>query len=110
MVHLAMQEADDHGIDVVWLAHVMDQQYSAPSSETLVWRKAVHADFRGGSHVDFAVGNGGHGELYGLTRLIAAAGAVPQFGGEIGSIEGVQNRCATADPLYGPHNSVGRTE
>jgi quercetin dioxygenase-like cupin family protein len=31
MVHLAMQEADEHGIDVVWLKHVTDEEYSAPS-------------------------------------------------------------------------------
>ena len=30
MVHLAMQEADEHGIDVVWLEHVTDEEYSVP--------------------------------------------------------------------------------
>jgi quercetin dioxygenase-like cupin family protein len=30
MVHLAMQEADEHGIAVVWLEHVTDAEYSAP--------------------------------------------------------------------------------
>jgi quercetin dioxygenase-like cupin family protein len=29
MVHLAMQEVDEHGVDVVWLEHVTDQEYSA---------------------------------------------------------------------------------
>ena len=28
MVHLAMQEADDQGVDVVWLEHVTDAEYS----------------------------------------------------------------------------------
>jgi quercetin dioxygenase-like cupin family protein len=28
MVHLAIQEADQHGVDVVWLEHVTDQEYS----------------------------------------------------------------------------------
>jgi quercetin dioxygenase-like cupin family protein len=28
MVHLAMQEADDHGVEVVWLEHVTDEEYS----------------------------------------------------------------------------------
>lgn len=28
-IHLAMQEADGDGIDVVWLEHVTDQEYSA---------------------------------------------------------------------------------
>jgi quercetin dioxygenase-like cupin family protein len=28
MAHLAMQEADEHGIDVVWLEHVTDEEYS----------------------------------------------------------------------------------
>jgi quercetin dioxygenase-like cupin family protein len=32
MVHLAMQEANEHGIAVVWLEHVTDQEYSAPSA------------------------------------------------------------------------------
>jgi quercetin dioxygenase-like cupin family protein len=31
MAHLAMQEADDHGIDVVWLDHVTEEEYSQPS-------------------------------------------------------------------------------
>jgi hypothetical protein len=30
MVHLAVQEADQHGIAVVWLEHVTDAEYSAP--------------------------------------------------------------------------------
>jgi quercetin dioxygenase-like cupin family protein len=30
MVHLAIQQVDDHGVDVVWLEHVTDQEYSAP--------------------------------------------------------------------------------
>jgi quercetin dioxygenase-like cupin family protein len=30
MAHLAMQEADEHGIDVVWLEHVTDEEYSQP--------------------------------------------------------------------------------
>lgn len=30
MVHLAIQEADEHGVDVVWLEHVTDEEYSAP--------------------------------------------------------------------------------
>jgi quercetin dioxygenase-like cupin family protein len=30
MVHLAMQEADEHGVDVVWLEHVTDAEYSSP--------------------------------------------------------------------------------
>lgn len=29
MVHLAMQEADDEGNDVVWFAQVTDEEYSA---------------------------------------------------------------------------------
>jgi quercetin dioxygenase-like cupin family protein len=29
MVHLAMQEADERGIDVVWLEHVTDAEYGA---------------------------------------------------------------------------------
>jgi quercetin dioxygenase-like cupin family protein len=29
MVHLAMQEADENGKDVVWLQHVTDEEYSA---------------------------------------------------------------------------------
>jgi quercetin dioxygenase-like cupin family protein len=28
MVHLAIQEADEHGVEVVWLAHVSDAEYS----------------------------------------------------------------------------------
>jgi quercetin dioxygenase-like cupin family protein len=28
MAHLAMQEADEHGIDVVWIEHVTDEEYS----------------------------------------------------------------------------------
>jgi hypothetical protein len=28
MVHLAMQEADESGVDVVWLEHVTDEEYS----------------------------------------------------------------------------------
>jgi quercetin dioxygenase-like cupin family protein len=28
MVHLAIQEADEHGVDVVWLQHVTDEEYS----------------------------------------------------------------------------------
>jgi hypothetical protein len=28
MAHLAMQEADEHGVDVVWLDHVTDEEYS----------------------------------------------------------------------------------
>lgn len=34
MVHLAMQEADDHGVDVVWLRHVTDVEYSVPPEES----------------------------------------------------------------------------
>jgi quercetin dioxygenase-like cupin family protein len=30
MAHLAIQEADDNGQDVVWLKHVTDEEYSAP--------------------------------------------------------------------------------
>jgi quercetin dioxygenase-like cupin family protein len=30
MAHLAMQEADEHGIDVVWLEHVTDEEYAQP--------------------------------------------------------------------------------
>ena len=30
MVHLAMQESDEHGVPVVWLEHVTDEEYSAP--------------------------------------------------------------------------------
>jgi len=29
MVHLAMQEADAQGVDVVWLEHVTDREYTA---------------------------------------------------------------------------------
>jgi len=29
MVHLAMQEADETGVDVVWLEHVTDEEYAA---------------------------------------------------------------------------------
>jgi quercetin dioxygenase-like cupin family protein len=29
MVHLAIQEADEHGVDVVWLEHVTEKEYSA---------------------------------------------------------------------------------
>jgi quercetin dioxygenase-like cupin family protein len=29
MAHLAMQEADDQGVDVVWLEQVTDEEYSA---------------------------------------------------------------------------------
>jgi hypothetical protein len=29
MVHLAMQEADENGKDVVWLERVTDEEYSA---------------------------------------------------------------------------------
>jgi quercetin dioxygenase-like cupin family protein len=29
-VHLAMQETDDAGVNVVWLDHVTDEEYSAP--------------------------------------------------------------------------------
>ncbi len=32
MVHLAMQEIDEKGVDVVWLEHVTDEEY-APSRE-----------------------------------------------------------------------------
>jgi quercetin dioxygenase-like cupin family protein len=28
LVHLAMQQADEHGVDVVWLGHVTDEEYS----------------------------------------------------------------------------------
>jgi quercetin dioxygenase-like cupin family protein len=28
LVHLAMQEADDQGVDVVWLDHVTDEEYT----------------------------------------------------------------------------------
>ena len=30
MVHLAIQEADQSGVNVVWLEHVSEQDYSAP--------------------------------------------------------------------------------
>jgi quercetin dioxygenase-like cupin family protein len=30
MVHIAIQETDEHGVDVVWLEHVTGQEYSAP--------------------------------------------------------------------------------
>ncbi len=29
MVHLAIQQTDEHGVDVVWLEHVTDQEYSS---------------------------------------------------------------------------------
>ena len=29
MVHLAIQEADAQGVDVVWLEHVTDKEYTA---------------------------------------------------------------------------------
>jgi hypothetical protein len=29
MVHLALQETDAHGVDVVWLEQVTDQEYLA---------------------------------------------------------------------------------
>lgn len=29
MVHLAMQEVDEHGVDVVWLDYVTDEEYGA---------------------------------------------------------------------------------
>jgi quercetin dioxygenase-like cupin family protein len=29
MVHLAIQESDEHGVQVVWLEHVTDEEYSA---------------------------------------------------------------------------------
>jgi quercetin dioxygenase-like cupin family protein len=29
MVHLAIQEADQNGVNVVWLEHVSDEEYSA---------------------------------------------------------------------------------
>jgi quercetin dioxygenase-like cupin family protein len=32
MVHLAIQEANERGVAVVWLEHVSDQEYSAPSA------------------------------------------------------------------------------
>jgi quercetin dioxygenase-like cupin family protein len=32
MVHLAIQEADEHGVDVVWREHVTDAEYSVPSA------------------------------------------------------------------------------
>jgi quercetin dioxygenase-like cupin family protein len=28
MAHIAMQEADEHGIDVVWFEHVTDEEYA----------------------------------------------------------------------------------
>jgi quercetin dioxygenase-like cupin family protein len=28
MAHIAMQEADEHGIDVVWLEQVTDEEYA----------------------------------------------------------------------------------
>src|SRR5882757_9351158 len=30
MTHLAIQETDEHGSDVVWLEHVTDDEYSQP--------------------------------------------------------------------------------
>ena len=30
MTHLALQETDEHGSDVVWLEHVSDDEYSQP--------------------------------------------------------------------------------
>jgi quercetin dioxygenase-like cupin family protein len=30
MTHLALQETDEHGSDVVWLEHVTDDEYSQP--------------------------------------------------------------------------------
>ena|SRR5450432_1352935 len=30
MVHIAMQQPDEHGVDVVWLEHVTDEEYSQP--------------------------------------------------------------------------------
>jgi len=32
MTHLAMQEADDHGVDAHWGAHVSDDEYPAPTA------------------------------------------------------------------------------
>jgi len=29
MVHLAIQQTDEHGVDVVWLEHVSDERYSS---------------------------------------------------------------------------------
>ena len=29
MAHMAMQEADEHGVDVVWLEKVTDEEYEA---------------------------------------------------------------------------------
>lgn len=30
MVHLAIQEADENGVDVIWLQHVTEEDYAAP--------------------------------------------------------------------------------
>lgn len=30
MVHLAIQEKDEHGVDVVWLDHVTEEEYAGP--------------------------------------------------------------------------------
>ena len=29
MAHIAMQEADEHGVDVAWLEHVTEKEYEA---------------------------------------------------------------------------------
>src|ERR1700720_3846112 len=34
MVHLAIQEADQSGVSVVWLEHVSEQDYSAPVEQS----------------------------------------------------------------------------
>ena len=31
MIHLGMQESDEHGTDVVWLQHVTDEEYLPPA-------------------------------------------------------------------------------
>lgn len=32
MVHIAIQETDAHGVDVVWMDHVIDEEYSKPTA------------------------------------------------------------------------------
>jgi quercetin dioxygenase-like cupin family protein len=35
MVHLAMQEADEHGVNVAWLEQVSDEEYAVPPAPPL---------------------------------------------------------------------------
>jgi hypothetical protein len=34
MVHLAIQDADQNGVTVVWLEHVSEEEYSAPAERS----------------------------------------------------------------------------